>query len=342
MKYFDFLKKGDCIGVCAPSFGCGEIDYYKKRCDNSVKNFNKSGVEVKFCEHAFSNIKGRSTDAKTRAQEFEEMFFDENIKGIISMAGGEFMIEILPYINFEKLKTCKPKFFQGFSDNTTLTFLLTTLCDFATIYGNNFCSFGMKKLELGVKDNFNFLFGKNKKQISYSKMETSDEFRRVSGHELEGFKLDAKTNPVCLTKQDNFSLTGRLIGGCLDILVCLCGTKFDRVKEFISKYKNDGILWYLESCDLNVLSQTRALWQLKNAGWFDNAKGIIIGRAVNKETILNNTYFESNLEHLKDLGVPIIIDADIGHTTPTWYIVNGSLATFKFKNNKASIEFDLV
>ena len=59
--------------------------------------------------------------------------------------------------HFEKIKNSKPKFFQGFSDNATLTFLLTTLCDFATIYGNNFCSFGMKKLELGVKDNFNFL-----------------------------------------------------------------------------------------------------------------------------------------------------------------------------------------
>jgi muramoyltetrapeptide carboxypeptidase LdcA involved in peptidoglycan recycling len=73
MKYFEFLKKGDKVGVCAPSLGCGEIDYYKKRCENAVKNFNKNGIEIKFSEHTFGNNKGRSCDAKTRAKEFEEM-----------------------------------------------------------------------------------------------------------------------------------------------------------------------------------------------------------------------------------------------------------------------------
>lgn len=342
MKYFEFLQKGDKVGVCAPSLGCGELDYYKLRCENAVKNFDKKGIEIEFSKHAFGNNKGRSADAKTRANEFEQMFLNKDIKGIISMAGGEFMLEILPYINFEHIKTQQNKFFQGFSDNTCLTFLLTTLCDFATIYGANFPSFGMKKLELGLKDNFNFLFGKNKKQTSFSKMESNDDFRHNSGHELEGYKLDTKTNPVCLTGQENVNLSGRLLGGCLDVLTCICGTQFDKVKEFTQNYKKDGILWYLESCDLSVPAQCRALWQLKNAGWFENAKGIIIGRALNKETAFDYTYFEANLEHLKDLGIPVIIDADIGHTNPTWYLVNGSLATFKFSKNKAIIDFKLV
>ena len=101
-------------------------------------------------------------------------------------------------------------------------------------------------------------------------------------------------------------------------------------------------MWYLESCDLSVPSQCRALWQLKNAGWFENAKGIIIGRALNKEPAFDYTYFEANLEHLKDLNVPVIIDADIGHTSPTWFLVNGSVSIFNFSKNKASIEFKLI
>jgi len=342
MQYFEFLKKGSKLGVCAPSMGCGEQDYYKKRCENAVVNFAKKGVEVQFSKHSFGNKYARSADAKTRAFEFEQMFLNNDIDGIISMAGGEFMLEILPYINFDKLKKVKNKFFQGFSDNTCLTFLLTTICDFATIYGSNFCSFGMKKLQYSVLDNFNFLFGKNKKQTNFLKMESEWGFRREPGHELDGFKLDLKTNPVCLTDGKNVEVKGRIIGGNLDVLISICGTKFDKVKEFCQKYKEDGIIWHLESCDLNVLSQCRAIWQLKNAGWFKNAKAIIIGRALNQESIFDYSYFDANLEHLKDLNIPVIINADLGHTNPAWYVVNGSMATFKFNKNKASINFEFV
>ena len=61
---------------------------------------------------------------------------------------------------------------------------------------------------------------------------------------------------------------GRLLGGCMDILVNLLGTRFDRTTEFIEKYKEDGIIWFLEACDLNVFSIRRAMWQMEEAGWF--------------------------------------------------------------------------
>lgn len=342
MQYFDYLKKNDIVGVCAPSMGCGEQSYYRLRCENAIRNLNIKGVNVYFTKNTFGNTHARSCDAKTRAKEFEELFYNDNVKGIISMAGGEFMLEILPYINFNKLKKAKNKFYQGFSDNTCLTFLLTTLCDFATIYGTNFCSLGMAKYDKSLNNNMNFLFGKNKTQTSFSKMESDGNFRREPGHELDGYKLDTKTNPVVLCGKQDGEVTGRVIGGCLDILISICGTKFDKVKQFNKKYQKDGIIWYFESCDLNVVSQCRAIWQLKNAGWFKNAKAIIIGRALNQESQFDYTYFDANLEHLKDLGVPVIINADIGHTSPTWYMVNGSLATFRYSKNKASISFDFV
>ena len=33
----------------------------------------------------------------------------------------------------------------------------------------------------------------------------------------------------------------------MDVLLNLVGTRFDKTKEFVHKYKEDGILWYLES-----------------------------------------------------------------------------------------------
>ena len=43
-------------------------------------------------------------------------------------------------------------------------------------------------------------------------------------------------------------------------------------KDFIERYKEDGILWFLEACDLNVFSIRRAMWQMEQAGWFEHVK----------------------------------------------------------------------
>lgn len=53
-----------------------------------------------------------------------------------------------------------------------------------------------------------------------------------------------------------------------DCLVNLLGTEFDKVQEFTEKYQDDGIIWFLESCDLNVMSIRRAVWQMKHADGF--------------------------------------------------------------------------
>ena len=51
--------------------------------------------------------------------------------------------------------------------------------------------------------------------------------------------------------------------------------------RFAEKYEEDGILWFLESCELNTLSIRRAMWQMEHADWFKNVKGFMIGRPLN-------------------------------------------------------------
>ena len=121
----------------------------------------------------------------------------------------------------------------------------------------------------------------------------------------------------------------------------ICGTKFDKVKEFCDKYKEDGVIWFLESCDLNITGQLRAFWQFKNAGWFKNVKAIIIGRPNNKEEFFDTDYKEANFEELKSLNIPVIIDADFGHVGPIIPIVSGAIAKVSYKKGKYEIEYDL-
>ena len=53
------------------------------------------------------------------------------------------MCETLDYVDFEKIMQAKPKWYMGFSDNTNFTFLLTTICDVASIYAPCAASFGL-------------------------------------------------------------------------------------------------------------------------------------------------------------------------------------------------------
>lgn len=340
MQYFEFLKKGDLVGIVAPSMGAGQEDYRINRVNQASRQFKKKGINTIFCDNAFNNFNARSSDAKTRAEEFEKFFFDESIKGLISVAGGEFELEVLPYLNFNKIKNAKNKFFQGMSDNTCIGFLLPTICDKASVYASNFSTFGMKKWHSSIENNFNFLCGKNAIQLSFKKMEIESR-RHEKGRELDGYNLTQKTNPKILTGEREVKFSGRIVGGNLDILSHICGTKFDNVKNFIKKYKDDGIIWFFESCDLNVLEQSRCIWKLKNAGWFENAKAFLIGRPLNTQELFDCNYMQCNLENLKSFNVPVIIDLDIGHTAPTWYVLNGAIAHFEMKNNVAKIDYEL-
>lgn len=339
MRYPEFITNKSKIGVCAPSFGT-IIQPYKARLNNAIKTFQNLGHEVVLTDHVRKNNKGRSCDAKTRAEEFMSLYFNDDIDMVFSEAGGEFMVEILPYVDFEKIKTAKPKFFQGYSDNTTLTFTLTTICDVASVYSYCFPEFGTNSWHKTLKDNYDFLQGKNNTVESLDKYEIKS-LKYDKGKELETFNCTEKVKWKILSKHNKISMKGRLLGGCLDILTVICGTEFDNVKNFIEKYKDDGIIWYLESCDLNVLEQTRAFWQLKNAGWFKYCKGFIIGRPKNTEKIFNINYCEAIYEHLKDLKVPVVADVDLGHVGPFVHFVNGALANVQVKGKKGKIDYIL-
>ncbi len=123
------------------------------------------------------------------------------------------------------------------------------------------------------------------------------------------------------------AMEGRLIGGCMDCLVNLTGTKYDKVREFAEHYKEDGLIWFLESCDLNVMGIRRAVWQMKNAGWFSHVKGFLIGRPlIFGQEMMGLDQYRAVWELLQELRVPVIMDADIGHLPPMLPLICGSYA----------------
>ena len=330
MRYPKFLRDNGTIGVCAPSFG-SVIEPYVSKTYASIDNFDNRGHKVSLTPSVTRNRTIRSASKSTRAKEFMSLYKNSDIDVIISQAGGEVMCEMLPELNFKSISKLEPKWFMGYSDNTCLSFLLPTLCDVSSIYGYCFHTFGMEKWHDSLEDHYKLLKGEKLKFTGYDKYEVKG-VTRLPGMALAGFNLTEDVKYHVLSKNKKFKVEGRVLAGCLDVLVGLCGTKFDNVKEFNNKYKDDGVIWFVESCDLNILSQLRAFWQLKNAGWFDCAKAIIIGRPKNKEKLFGVNYKTANYSELKSLNIPVLIDADFGHLSPIFPIVNGGYAKVEYKD----------
>lgn len=320
------------IGVTATSSGFdNEADY--RRLDSAINHFKDLGYSVITTPNVRTNIKGRSSDGRTRAKELTELIMDSKVGMIFAASGGDFLVEMLPYLDFGKIRD-NPKWIQGFSDTTGLTFTITTNLDIATIYSYNFSSFGMENWHSSLFDNLRILEGNDFLQKSYD-LHQDGYYPRITG--LEEFVLEKKVEWNTYGEVD---VRGRMIGGCLDCLLNIVGTRYDKTAEFVERYCEDGILWFLESYSLNSEALIRGLWQLKEAGWFRNAVGFIFGRPAMYEMIYDISYEEAVYSVLGDLSLPIILNADIGHKPPQFTIINGAMAHVKSKDKKGTIIFE--
>jgi len=325
MNIPDFIKKGDIIGVTAPSAGFTEqVDLTKL--ESAKFNLSEKGYEVIETENVRKCEKGRSSTGKKRAEEFLSLIRNEEVRYILSASGGDFLMEMLEYLDYELIKA-NPKWIQGYSDNTGLIYPITTICDMATVYSGNVGDYGMSLWHDAVKNNLKILEGKNIEQKEFNLFE-NEYVKKITGY--EGYNLTDKVKYEFVSENKSESFTGRLLGGCLDVLIMLCGTKYDKTEEFVRKYKEDGIIWYLESFDLSSARIQCALWQLKEAGWFEGAKGFLFGRPCFFREEYETDFNEAVKTALDSLNLPIITGCDIGHRPPRLTMINGLTAEISF------------
>ena len=336
MIYPKFIKEQGTIGVTAPSRGItNELDL--KRLESAIKNINEKGFNVIETKNVRTDNLGRSSSKEERAKQLESLFLDKKVDAIISASGGDFLMEMIPYLNYEVIKN-NPKWFQGYSDPTWLTYTITTNLDIATIYSNNFKSFGMNPWHKSLETNIKILKGDLINQKSFEKYEL---YKKNQETGLEDYNLTEKVKWKIITGEKEVAIKGRMIGGCLDVINEIYGTNYDKTQEFLEKYQNDGIIWYLENYSLTSEDLTRVLWKLNDKGYFKYTKGIIFGRSLNYQSFYNLSFEETIKSSLKDLKVPIITEADFGHLSPRMTIINGAIAEINVKNDQGEISFIL-
>ena len=153
---------------------------------------------------------------------------------------------------------------------------------------------------------------------------------------------DGKTLSAPGEFEGSLSFSGRLIGGCMDCIEVLLGTPFEDISGFLEKYASDGIIWCLEACDLGVFSIRRAMWHFEQAGWFKKGiiRGFIIVRSRNGQQMFNLDNINAFLPYIEKLGVPAVLDADLGHVSPAMPIVFGSIGHVHVTGNDIEIEME--
>lgn len=342
MRYPKSLAPGGTIGFVAPSFGCA-IEPYRSGFENAQKKFRERGYQLDLGSNCYAGEGiGISNTPEKCAAELTDYYCNDKTDCLISCGGGELMCETLSHVDFERVRSAAPKWYMGYSDNTNFTYLLATLCDTASIYGPCAAAFGMEPWHPALEDAFAVLTGTKTTVKGYDKWEReslkNEENPLAAYHVTEPKVLHTYVGDKCVDGE-TVRMQGRLLGGCMDCLVNLLGTRFDHTKEFIEKYKEDGIIWFLEACDLNVFGIRRAMWQMEEAGWFRYVKGFLIGRPLcYGQEMMGLDAYRAILHVAGEKNVPVIMDADLGHLPPMMPLIVGSYAEVAVEGNELTIQ----
>lgn len=128
------LRPGDTIGIIAPAYALKP-----EHVPGPEKTLRELGFKVKLSKNLFSQTDGYAGSAEERAEDFNEMIADGEVKMLL-FGGGEVCNEILPYIDYENIAR-HPKILCSYSDSTTILNAVHSKTGLVTFYGASLRTF---------------------------------------------------------------------------------------------------------------------------------------------------------------------------------------------------------
>lgn len=323
MIYPKSLNKVKTMGIFAPSSGVGNK---LERLEIVKKYFEKQGYRLEITK-SVTNSGIVSNTPEIRIKEFEALLKNDKVDVIFCASGGEFAIEIAPYIDFKLLKKY-PKYIVGFSDSTIITYLTMVNADIATITSYNFINISKVINHESLENLLKIINNENVIQKKYD----------FYGNDKNNDSLVFNVKTQYVSNRNKINISARIIGGTVECLSEILGMPYNNTNAFISKYEEDGFIWYFDICEMNSNDFYRTLLRMNHLGYFKNVKAVLIGRKTKDCEERDIGYFEAILKIFGD--IPIIEDVDIGHTYPMFSIINGAIANIKYENNDFSLSFE--
>lgn len=274
-----------------------DIDYIKAKLKGYDITFGKN-VNKSIPEYNCPSIEDRKND-------IEEAFLDKNVKAIMIARGGALSNQLLDEIDYEIIQK-NPKIIIGFSDATSLLNAIYSQTKLKTYYGPNFSVLAMRK---GNDYTYEYLNKVLNNEEEYY-MNPAISWSSDKWYKDQDNRKFIKNNGMNIINEGNAE--GTIIGGNLNTFSLLQGTKYMPIAQKIilfieeDNWANEDYLYEFD----------RRLQSLTQQAFFKKVKGIIIGRAQQNVNMNINRWKTLISMNKKLINMPIVVNADFGHTMP--------------------------
>lgn len=321
------LKIGDEIRVVAPSRSMQIIG--ETSVQEAIKALEELGFKVTFGKHV-NEVMDEAymcASVQDRVEDIQEAFTDKQVKAILTVIGGFNVNQILDYLDYETIRQ-NPKIICGLSDITALTNAIYAKTGLVTYSGPHFSTFGMQKgVEYTIEYFKKMFMPKEEITIEASKEWSNDAW--FMDQENRKFYPNKGMHKI-----QEGEAQGTIIGGNLCTLNLLQGTDYmPDLTDSILFLEDDG-----EEEDNFFVTFDRDLQSLLHSARGKMVKGIVFGRA-EKICQMTNEKWETFVKIRPELkGIPVICNADFGHTTPIFTFPIGGTANLQVKEGKIELK----
>lgn len=297
-------------------------------CDENI-NYAKQkletlGYNVSFSKNANVCDSFISSSIKKRISDLHEAITNENVDIILSVLGGYNCNQLLDYIDYDLIKK-NPKKICGYSDITVLLNAIYKMTGIITFLGPTFHSFSMLKGLEQTVESFTQVINEKEYVLSDPDFYSSDRWY----DDQKNRKFIKNKGMIVI---NDGKAEGTIIGGNLCSFNLLQGTKYmPDLTDKILFIEDDALVGkeFPYEFDRNLTS----LIQQPN---FDKIRGIVIGRT-QTQTEMNLTKWKKILNKKELKKIPIIINANFGHTTPNATIPIGGLCKIDTSSDNKKI-----
>ncbi len=331
------LKKGDKIAIVSLSAGLLGEEALIHKLDIAKERLEKIfGLEVVTMPNALKGIKYLYEHPEARAKDLMDAFKDKTIKGIFCAIGGNDSIRLLPYIDFDVIKK-NPKVFMGYSDTTSNHFMMRK-AGLISFYGPTImCEIAdyVKMPDYVKKAMENILFKDSTGYEIKSSEYWSKDYIPWGIENINKEKEMTKEEHGYEVLQGSGTITGEVIGGCIDVFPMVNGTS---IWPKLDEWKDKILL--LETSEEEIAPDT-LLYYLRNLGAqgiLNVIKGIIVGKPSMEKYY--DEYKEIYLKVMKEFNLtnlPIMYNINVGHAFFTGIIPLGGIITVDYDNKKIFI-----
>ena len=293
------LQPGDTVLFIAPAGYVDTAQNYMQRADSLLRAW---GYVPEYAKNLYRKHFTFAGTDQQRYKDLQRALDAPHVKAIWCARGGYGSVRLLDSLQFAKFKK-HPKWLIGYSDITVLHSLLN-------------------------RQGYQSVHALMPISLTHPNPD-----RKEALQSLRDF-FNAKVLHYQIPS-DSLNIYGKargvLVGGNLSLLVSLLGSPY--------QINPDGKILFLEDVGEYTYSYDKMLYALKNAGYFEHLKGLIVGgMSVKKDDdFIGENVKEMVLKHIKNKGYPVIFNFPAGHVVDNRTLIFGRKTSIKSGKNGSEI-----